>query len=101
MGRGPHHIDNKMLSQSSRCLVTRFRNYFIRPSFRFFSDSVKADASMIEYGDISSAHDAWQKSCYFHIDFKIPADAMVIEAVKSMSAHKVGCLAVTKDHKIV
>ncbi|CAM9965414.1 unnamed protein product, partial [Phaeothamnion confervicola] len=36
-----------------------------------------------------------EKSCYFKINFKIPEDAMVYEAVQRFAAYNIGALAVT------
>jgi hypothetical protein len=33
-------------------------------------------------GNKGTAQTAWEKSCYFKIDFKIPEDAMMYEAVQ-------------------
>lgn len=33
-------------------------------------------------GEKGTAQTAWEKSCYFKIDFKIPEDAMMYEAVQ-------------------
>ena len=42
-----------------------------------------------------TAKSAWQKSCYFEMDFTIPEDASVYEAVQKFAAYDVGCLVTT------
>ena len=42
--------------------------------------------------DFPSAKSAWEKSCYFEMDFTIPEDASVYEAVQKFAAYDVGCL---------
>ena len=44
-----------------------------------------------------SAKSAWQKSCYFEMDFTIPEEATVYEAVQKFAAYDVGCLVTTDD----
>jgi len=43
----------------------------------------------------------FQHSCYKKVDFKIPEDSSVSEALKRFSALNVGCLAVTNSEKRV
>jgi CBS domain-containing protein len=43
----------------------------------------------------------FQNSCYKKVDFKIPEDSSVSEALKRFSALNVGCLAVTNSEKRV
>lgn len=47
--------------------------------------------------DHSLAKNAWEKSCYFHMDFTIPDDATVFEAVQKFAAYDIGCLVTTDD----
>jgi CBS domain-containing protein len=42
-----------------------------------------------------SAKSAWEKSCYFEMDFTVAEDATVYEAVQKFSAYDVGCLVTT------
>lgn len=42
-----------------------------------------------------SAKSAWEKSCYFEMDFTIPEEALVYEAVQKFAAYDVGCLVTT------
>lgn len=42
-----------------------------------------------------SAKSAWEKSCYFEMDFTIPEDATVYEAVQKFAAYDIGCLVTT------
>ena len=48
--------------------------------------------------DFPSAKSAWEKSCYFEMDFTINEDASVYEAIQKFAAYDVGCL-VTTDAK--
>lgn len=48
-----------------------------------------------------SALAVFQHSCYKKVDFKIPEDSSVSEALKRFSALNVGCLAVTNSEKRV
>jgi len=45
-----------------------------------------------------SARSAWEKSCYFEMDFSISEEATVYEAVQKFAAYDIGCL-VTTDVK--
>jgi len=45
--------------------------------------------------DFPSAKSAWESSCYFEMDFTIPEDATVYEAVQKFAAYDVGCLVTT------
>jgi predicted transcriptional regulator len=47
-----------------------------------------------------TAQHAWEKSCYYNIDFMIAHDAKVYDAIQRMSAYNVGCLCVTTDGKV-
>ena len=44
-----------------------------------------------------TAQSAWEKSCYLNIDWKISKDALVIDMIHRMVAHRIGALAVTND----
>lgn len=44
-----------------------------------------------------TAQHAWEKSCYFNIDYKVDEDDTVYDAISRMSAYNVGCLIVTKN----
>eukprot|EP00904_Undaria_pinnatifida_P000859 jgi/Undpi1/10774/HiC_scaffold_29.g13222.m1 len=57
---------------------------------RRFSDSTAAE-------DVRTAQHAWEKSCYFNIDYKIDEGDNVFDAISRMSAYNVGCLIVTKN----
>lgn len=48
--------------------------------------------------ETASAKSAWEKSCYFEMDFSIAEDATVYEAVQRFAAYDIGCL-VTLDAK--
>jgi predicted transcriptional regulator len=47
--------------------------------------------------NIPNATSAWEKSCYYKINFKINEKSTVYEAVQKFSAYNIGCLAVTND----
>lgn len=47
--------------------------------------------------DVRTAQHAWEKSCYFNIDYKIDEGSTVYDAISRMSAYNVGCLIVTKN----
>lgn len=44
-----------------------------------------------------TAQHAWEKSCYFNIDYKIDEEDTVYDAISRMSAYNVGCLIVTRN----
>ena len=48
-----------------------------------------------------TAQSALEKSCYLRINWQIPEDAMVSEAVKRMVAHNIGALAVCDKNGVV
>lgn len=59
------------------------------------------------YGDVpedighsSTAANAWAKSCYFKIDFKIDENATVYEAVQRFAAYNIGCLVVMSGEDV-
>lgn len=52
--------------------------------------------SLATLKELDSAESAWQKSCYFEIDFTIKEDATVYEAVQRFAAFNIGAL-VTVD----
>lgn len=43
----------------------------------------------------TSARSAWEKSCYYEMDFRISEDATVYEAVQRFAAYDIGCLVTT------
>lgn len=45
--------------------------------------------------DNVEASEAWKQSCYMAMDFTIPEDASVYEAVQRFSAFNIGCLVTT------
>lgn len=47
--------------------------------------------------EIPSAKTAWEKSCYFEMDFTIPEEASVFEAVQKFAAYDIGCLVTTSE----
>mmetsp|Transcript_18406 Transcript_18406/g.25949 ORF Transcript_18406/g.25949 Transcript_18406/m.25949 type:complete len:216 (-) Transcript_18406:7-654(-) len=54
--------------------------------------------SMVSVAESSSAHEAWEKSCYVAIDFTIPDDHLVFEAVQRFAAYNIGCLITTGEN---
>jgi len=50
---------------------------------------------MVTLEDSNTAKGAWEKSCYFEMDFTIPDTSSVYEAVQKFSAYDVGCLVTT------
>ena len=48
-------------------------------------------------GERPTAQSAWEKSCYFKIDFKVNENCLVYEAVQRFAAYNIGALAVTND----
>ena len=60
------------------------------------SSSILRFQAQIRYFASPTAADAYKKSCYFDMDFTIPEDATVFEAVQKFSAYDVGAL-VTVD----
>eukprot|EP00554_Chaetoceros_debilis_P005552 CAMPEP_0194073992 /NCGR_PEP_ID=MMETSP0149-20130528/1195_1 /TAXON_ID=122233 /ORGANISM="Chaetoceros debilis, Strain MM31A-1" /LENGTH=192 /DNA_ID=CAMNT_0038754067 /DNA_START=59 /DNA_END=637 /DNA_ORIENTATION=+ len=51
--------------------------------------------------EIPSAKTAWEKSCYFEMDFTIPEESHVFEAIQKFAAYDIGCLVTTdEDGKI-
>jgi predicted transcriptional regulator len=48
--------------------------------------------------DFQSAKTAWEKSCYFEMDFTISEDAAVYEAIQKFAAYDVGCLVTTDEN---
>jgi hypothetical protein len=58
--------------------------------------SITASRSMTTLIDSPTANSAWEKSCYFEMDFSISEESTVYEAVQRFAAYDVGCL-VTHD----
>lgn len=47
-----------------------------------------------------TAQHAWEKSCYFNIDYKVDENESVYDAVRRMAAYNVGCLIVTTNGRV-
>lgn len=47
--------------------------------------------------EIPSAKTAWEKSCYFEMDFTIPEESYVFEAIQKFAAYDIGCLVTTDE----
>mmetsp|Transcript_55 Transcript_55/g.70 ORF Transcript_55/g.70 Transcript_55/m.70 type:complete len:196 (+) Transcript_55:356-943(+) len=58
----------------------------------------QATRSMGTLEESPSAKSAWEKSCYFEMDFTIPEESTVYEAVQKFAAYDVGCLVTTNPH---
>ena len=52
---------------------------------------------MTTLGESNNAKRAWEKSCYFQMDFTINENASVYEAVQKFAAYDIGCLVTTDD----
>jgi len=59
------------------------------------SSSSLITRSMVTLEENQTAKGAWQKSCYFEMDFTIQDTATVYEAVQKFAAYDVGCLVTT------
>ncbi len=59
------------------------------------SNSSPSTRFMTTLEESPSAKSAWEKSCYFEMDFTVPEDATVYEAVQKFAAYDVGCLVTT------
>lgn len=64
---------------------------------RFTAAAATRSFSSPSVEDAVTADDAWKKSCYIEMDFTIPDEAFVYDAVQRFAAFNVGCL-VTVDN---
>lgn len=85
-----------MLSRAATILLKKSATSTARTS----KSLLKANAAPIgcrfySLEEHPSAKSAWQKSCYFEMDFTIPEDATVYEAVQKFAAYDIGCLVTT------
>lgn len=53
--------------------------------------------SMTTLEESATARCAWEKSCYYEMDFTVPDDALVFEAVQKFAAYDIGCLVTTNS----
>merc|ERR550539_1823171 len=53
---------------------------------------------MVTLEENPSAKSAWEKSCYFEMDFTVAEEATVYEAVQKFAAYDVGCLVTTCEN---
>ncbi|KAG5192271.1 hypothetical protein JKP88DRAFT_191206 [Tribonema minus] len=60
-----------------------------------------AVAAESEETEVRTAQHAWEKSCYYNIDYMIDQESKVYDAVQRMAAFNVGCLVVTEQSKPV
>ena len=89
-----------MLSRSALSLARQFRR---APTSTSASRAVSTplfvqnvtSRPMTTLEESPSAKNAWEKSCYFEMDFTISDDAPVYEAVQKFAAYDVGCLVTT------
>mmetsp|Transcript_9523 Transcript_9523/g.17900 ORF Transcript_9523/g.17900 Transcript_9523/m.17900 type:complete len:192 (+) Transcript_9523:153-728(+) len=65
----------------------------VNPTFPFAPRALKV--AWFGTADKGSVIDAWNRSCYFEMDFTIPEDSTVYEAVEKFSAYDVGALVTT------
>jgi len=80
-----------MLRSTTSLLRTAARA--ARPSFATASPM----STSAKLGESVPAQGAWEKSCYFKIDFTIPETQSVYDAVQRFSAYDIGCLVVTNS----
>mmetsp|Transcript_27937 Transcript_27937/g.56007 ORF Transcript_27937/g.56007 Transcript_27937/m.56007 type:complete len:191 (+) Transcript_27937:140-712(+) len=81
-----------MLRSTSTLLRTAARA--ARPNFAVAARPLSSSSAL---GDSVPAQGAWEKSCYFKIDFTIPETDSVYDAVQRFSAYDIGCLVVTNS----
>lgn len=83
-------------------MLSRASTILLRRSPKVSQTAVKSVSApmgsrfMSALEDFPSAKSAWEKSCYFEMDFTISEDSAVYEAIQKFSAYDVGCL-VTVD----
>lgn len=53
--------------------------------------------SMTTLEDSTTARSAWEKSCYYEMDFTIGDESSVFEAVQKFAAYDIGCLVTTNE----
>lgn len=87
-----HKITNKRKKEKTdlhSIMLSRVASTFIRktPTSTRFAKQVSAPMGTRFYSleDSPSAKSAWEKSCYFEMDFTIPEDASVFEAVQKFA----------------
>lgn len=75
-------------------MLSRVASTFVRkaPTSTRFAKQVSAPMGTRFYSleDSPSAKSAWEKSCYFEMDFTIPEDASVFEAVQKFAVSSSG-----------
>mmetsp|Transcript_29178 Transcript_29178/g.38368 ORF Transcript_29178/g.38368 Transcript_29178/m.38368 type:complete len:196 (-) Transcript_29178:387-974(-) len=73
-----------------------------RLNYQFITATAKPFSNVAAeiMGAMRTANDAWNRSCYHNIDFKVDESATVYEAIEKFSAYDVGCLLATKDGEI-
>jgi predicted transcriptional regulator len=96
----PFRIEQLNIMLSSRCLFVASKSLLSRPVVRTSGVSVVTTSApirtMTSVKDAATADDALRFSGYSAIDFTIPEDAPVYNAVQKFAAFNIGCL-VTVD----
>mmetsp|Transcript_16323 Transcript_16323/g.24389 ORF Transcript_16323/g.24389 Transcript_16323/m.24389 type:complete len:187 (+) Transcript_16323:70-630(+) len=76
-------------------MLSRAATTFIRKAPKNISAPMGTrNYSLLEH---ASAKSAWEKSCYFEMDFTVPESSTVYEAVQKFAAYDVGCLVTTDE----
>jgi signal-transduction protein with cAMP-binding, CBS, and nucleotidyltransferase domain len=90
--------------------VARNTKFLARASSKqkFFSTSPQVANEALDLEEVDKldkrlfkAKHAFMKSCYLNIDWKIDAESTTTEAMKVMTANRIGALAVTEGDKVV
>lgn len=78
-------------------MLSRAANTLLRTKTTQVANSISAPMGTRFYSleEHASAKSAWEKSCYFEMDFTIPETSSVYEAVQKFAAYDVGCLVTT------
>lgn len=77
--------------RSMSAFVTSFKNAQIGPKSNCLT------RSMTTLEESQTARNAWEKSCYYEMDFTIKDESTVFEAVQKFAAYDIGCLVTTND----
>jgi hypothetical protein len=83
-----------MFSRATTTLLRRGQSALTTKTTKSVVSSQSRFMSALE--DFPIAKTAWEQSCYFEMDFTIPEDVPVYEAIQKFAAYDVGCL-VTLD----
>jgi hypothetical protein len=87
-----HHYNRQITN-----MLSRAANTLLRTKTTQVANSISAPMGTRFYSleEHASAKSAWEKSCYFEMDFTIPETSSVYEAVQKFAAYDVGCLVTT------